>query len=502
MKKRKSRLEFQAINIIKKRGVAISLLLVITIITIAIVISISGKTQATNEEIEAISDNVNMVKSSDEKWVPVPKGYSASKIPGEDSVDGGFVIYEGEDIDWSYWENKKINSVSDKYETEYVVNEISNDTTNIATKEINNNVTNEISDYIILENTIVDEEIIYDNDIDNITNEINPEITNEEEVLEENIQNNQEVRTDDDSWMLEEDENTFNLQTSRNQWVWIPIDDVSEIYGVDENGKLWGKMYKFNGKGKIADNWTETDGIMKITNLNRGVREPDVSGSGDLDSILRYRTNNGTRYEFLSKEQEEFFYQTIKSIKKYGGFYIGRYETGKLDNNIVVRKMGTAFVNQTWYTMYKKSKSLNKNNDSVTTSLMWSCLLDATLDWFSKSGATRNSDGVLITYNIIGTESEYWGNLTNSEFKYYSDLNKNIGNKVKGTYQMIPAGSTEYTKINNIYDIVGNAYERTLAVMENNQRALCVGTTPQYRFGNWTENENGIYGCRALMIIN
>ena len=32
--------------------------------------------------------------------VPVPKGYSASKVPGETSANSGFVIYEG-DIDWS-----------------------------------------------------------------------------------------------------------------------------------------------------------------------------------------------------------------------------------------------------------------------------------------------------------------------------------------------------------------------------------------------------------------
>ena len=31
------------------------------------------------------------------KRVPVPKGYSASRVDGENTVNGGFVIYEGND---------------------------------------------------------------------------------------------------------------------------------------------------------------------------------------------------------------------------------------------------------------------------------------------------------------------------------------------------------------------------------------------------------------------
>ena len=41
-----------------------------------------------------VDDEENPIK------IPVPKGYSASKIPGETSANSGFVIYEG-DIDWN-----------------------------------------------------------------------------------------------------------------------------------------------------------------------------------------------------------------------------------------------------------------------------------------------------------------------------------------------------------------------------------------------------------------
>ena len=46
------------------------------------------------------------------------------------------------------------------------------------------------------------------------------------------------------------------------------------------------------------------------------------------------------QYKMLSQEMEENFYKMIESIKKYGGFYIGRYETGNLNQEeVVIQKM-------------------------------------------------------------------------------------------------------------------------------------------------------------------
>ena len=43
-------------------------------------------------------EKVNAVQSTDTTpiTVPVPKGYTASKVTGETTVEDGFVIYEGE----------------------------------------------------------------------------------------------------------------------------------------------------------------------------------------------------------------------------------------------------------------------------------------------------------------------------------------------------------------------------------------------------------------------
>ena len=39
------------------------------------------------------------------------------------------------------------------------------------------------------------------------------------------------------------DSNVEEAQKTRNQYVWIPVPDSSTMYGTDENGKKWGKLY-------------------------------------------------------------------------------------------------------------------------------------------------------------------------------------------------------------------------------------------------------------------
>lgn len=193
MKNKKSRLEMEAIKILKSRGTTITVLLGAIIAIISIIISISGKTQATNgDEPDSISENVKMVKSIEGKWVPVPKGYSASKIPGEMNVNGGFVIYEGEDIDWSYWENLKNNSSIDDNVIEKVKKENSNSTNSITT--INqSNITNKVDNNIADNNTInnISSNTIGNNTVDNTINSDDLEnTTNIENVVNENIVEN------------------------------------------------------------------------------------------------------------------------------------------------------------------------------------------------------------------------------------------------------------------------------------------------------------------------
>ena len=354
--------------------------------------------------------------------VPVPKGYTASKIDGETSANTGFVIYEG-DVDWStiIVEEAEVATVNEinTYEAntkentteEVSINETATDETSATSEATNssNDITN-INDVDSLSNSSTD--VVTDSNL-NENSEINnktltDDIT-EDDIVEDDTTayiapladdtTTEETTTTETTTVTQTDINIFNLQKTTNQYVWVPVSDISRIYGVDSNGKLWGKLYGFPKSetgSRSKNNWTETNGIMSISS-KKSYREPDVTHyntSYDIDSKLPRYLNGQTQYELLSKELEENFYATIKSIKEYGGFYIGRYETGRLNGTAVVRKMDTNIANQSWYTMYEKCKTLSGTNKNVATSMIWGCLWDETLEWLYESGATISNGTV------------------------------------------------------------------------------------------------------------
>ena len=540
--------------------------------------------------VEDKDSNGNVIK------IPVPKGYTASQIDGETSLNKGFVIYEG-DVDWS---SVLVNSQSTKSaETQSINNTESTQSTTASTESMNTQPTVENTENSITQATITssteneltsdeganDEEKINSVSVndensnkitsatkntentkdenktqitettkekennnttkttkneerDNVTEATQQNVTSstttstkstkKEEIIEENktttsteektndinVENATEETvntvefeddttddtstTDSTELTLEEQQakNIFDLQKERNQYVWVPIDDISKLYGVDNNGKLWGKLYNFSSSGRSNRNWTETNGIMSITNATN-YREPDVISNNqyyDIDSYS-YMHNNGlgqTRYEMLAQELEQKYLEIMESIKKYGGFYIGRYETGGLSTTAVINKMNTDIGSQNWYTMYKKCLTLKGNNNNITTMMITGSLWDETLDWIVSSGAT-NSEGTTLTYQLVGSNSTTFGNYYNATFNYIAkdaEMPTATETKAISTSTRIPAGSAEYTKTNNIYDMAGNVWEWTTEAYSTNRR-VCRG-------GNYYNNgDNGPVAYRS-----
>lgn len=489
------------------------------------------------------------------KQVPVPKGFSASQVEGEMTVNGGFVIYEG-NIDWdsvllrnettsmiaetssqtpqtkseeitNQPDSAKKNSLQQVNEnkpeetieqekpeknkeltnTESLNVENSNTLNSNATRtntEVTNtehtNIENTNIEAINVENanTIINEVETKENQIKENTQ--TNEITTTQEKDKENeatqkIENNNETEPKKEKLKEKEQENLikietekvaneiaiaseeetttctpqeiniFTLQKSVDQYVWVPVDDVKRLYGVDSNGKLWGKLYNFNSSGRTPNNWEETDGIFHIK-IKTSYRYPDImhyKTDYDIDSKLTSYLSSQTQYELLSKEMEQNFCKMIESIEKYGGFYIGRYETGRVSSSqtsqAVVKKMNTNLANISWYNSYQISKELSKGNENVETSLMSGVLWDETLEWLQKSGAK--------TYTQI-SNSISWGNYSDSyaNLRYIEkDAIEPIETEQLTSNRIIPSGSSSYTKANNIYDMAGNVYECILEVV-------------------------------------
>ena len=438
------------------------IVLIVTVTSVKVITTIieaeesrklNNEEQNANERVTYVNSTLkdesgNIVNETDADGnviqVPVPKGYSASKIEGETTASKGFVIYEG-DVDWS---------------TILVDDETNNDI------EANTNSSDNIKDE---ENDMPLDEPAFDDDLvvinENMAESDTVQDTNDDENTSDDATTNDDTTTDTTT-PTQEEINIFNLQKTRNQYVWVPVDDPARIYGVDNKGKIWGKLYDFSNTGRKALNWTETNGIMNITSQTN-YTDPNVIQSTTYDSDgYSYMHSSGlgeTRYEMLAQELEQNYYEIIESIKKYGGFYIGRYETGGLNGTAVVRKMDTNISNQDWYTMYKKCLTLKGTNTDVKTSMIFGNLWDEALEWLVKSGATI-SDGTTLTYQLMSSDSTTWGNYYNATFNYIAANTETpliTETKAQRTSTRIPAGSAEYTKANNVYDMAGNVWDWT-----------------------------------------
>ena len=239
--------------------------------------------------------------------------------------------------------------------------------------------------------------------------------------------------------------------------MWIPVPDASTMYGTDANGKKWGKLYSFatssnnvnydEATGAYPLNWSVENGLLKISNYNKNI-EPFSSASNSDLYVQQVKENS--RLGFVSLLEKDFN-STIESIEKYGGFYIGRYESSNVSKEITIKKYCNNTRGQNWYTLYNKCKNLKKDNMNVETGMIWGCQWDRTAIWLIESG-NKTKEEIC--------DSTTWGNYYDSVFSY-TDINGTVKNKTEGKFVLCPTGSTEYTKANNIYDLAGNEWEWT-----------------------------------------
>ena len=242
--------------------------------------------------------------------------------------------------------------------------------------------------------------------------------------------------------------------------MWIPVDDISQIAnqtsGTDGNGRqnYQGKLYDFS-----------TSGATEMTDYGQGTtsyREPDIvtgnsSGTGtSYDGSNTYLSILGlsSSSDFKTQLQEEFN-EMIESVETYGGFYIGRYETGNLAEDTstepVVKKGNNSISSVNWYYMYQNSKKVGANNN-VASTMIWGCMWDRALIWLTETGEKTYSD-------LMNSSS--WGN-------YYDST----GVAATNSGEKQPTGTNEAWKANNIYDLAGNVWDWTLEANNTGDRVL------------------------------
>ena len=235
---------------------------------------------------------------------------------------------------------------------------------------------------------------------------------------------------DEIEWNEETSTNAVPNNLKGNQFVWVPVANP-ENYFIDETATL-----NTNATGTGAENEVTTNIYSKLTMRSgdsytsvkpgdtSSVREPDVLSSYDTDAqyyddILGFDSTKSMAESFV-----EEYKAMSDSIKKYNGFYIGRYE---LTAN--GEKTGASLTSQNWYNLYKACQNVVTGKENVKSTMIYGVQWDAVCDWLEQSGF--NTD----------TDSSSWGNY-------------NSGSK-------IDTGSNSTYEANGIFDLAGNCREWT-----------------------------------------
>ena len=235
-----------------------------------------------------------------------------------------------------------------------------------------------------------------------------------------------------------------------NEFVWVPVDDPSTMF-VEETVKLNGveTTTTIYSKLRIRDGDSYTAGKPGETGK---VREPDVLSSYDTSSSYYKTILDFDSTKEMADSMVAEYKAMSESVKKYHGFYIGRYElTGTLDKP--TEKAGTVLTGQNWYNLYKACQNVIKNNSDVKSTMIYGCQWDETMAWLKNTKFKGQEDKVDI-------DSSSWAN--------YSDLPTNTGN-------------SNY-KANEIYNLAGNYYDCTQEACSINERNTRGGDSVESSF--------------------
>ena len=285
-----------------------------------------------------------------------------------------------------------------------------------------------------------------------------------------------------------------------NEWVWVPVNSEVEnddIY-VEEGGTFAGttavtyskysKLYSFS-TAYTKDNygtfypWNNKNNykLSKPSEYGGTFKEPscitlDYHGEKkNINTIYNRKTKKMFTEEegvdAVAMQYRDDFEQMIESVKKYKGFFIGRYEISA-NNEVAQLKKSDSARNKNWYEFYNMCMTFYNENSNVKSCMIYGSLWDATMQWLG-------SCNIPIGY----TESNNDG-LGNFSSENISISGKNISIIVKKNTntKRLKTGMTSYTRMNNIYDLSGNLEEYTQEAYYSERRVSRRWSILVYRF--------------------
>lgn len=239
-----------------------------------------------------------------------------------------------------------------------------------------------------------------------------------------------------------------DAKENRNQYVWIPVNDINSMIMCKENNK--------NNDGTICNIELKGEELVCTTHNNSTDLAGRLYGGDELkkevenNKIIYYSPNFNQKdqtYESGTSEPsvvqgdseqniklpelQNDFNEMAKSVAAYGGFYISRYEIGENGNSKMNKAILTSCKTTTDESIYLKGNS-----------------------WFSLYESTKKYDSMTNT-NMI------WGCQYDQVIKFIGD-EAIIGHN-NDNYQKTSMQKSGYTKpMKNIYDLEGNFKEWTM----------------------------------------
>ena len=244
----------------------------------------------------------------------------------------------------------------------------------------------------------------------------------------------------------------------------MPVEDISEMF-VEEIVKLNGVETTTNVYSRLRIRDVDKE---KYTSVKPGntssVREPDVLSMYDIKSTYYQELGYGSTKEMADAFVQEYT-DMYESIKKYGGFYIGRYElTGTVETPTV--KVGIVLASQNWYKMRKLCTEIIKNNANVASTMIYGVEWDETMNWLKNTIFSSSPEKV-------DEDSSSWGNYDNSSGAA----------AIEGAGEKQETGYSEAWSVNHIYDLAGNCYENTQEAVNTSSRFLRGRLLCEFKFG-------------------
>ena len=229
----------------------------------------------------------------------------------------------------------------------------------------------------------------------------------------------------------------------------------------DENTYI-GVLYQFSEE-TIEQNG-ETKKQVKIeplsdwepTSTDSGIREPDIAIDYDNDEeyLTQLKEILGTQYisatEFKNDLQVDFK-NMVTRVGENGGFWVGRYETSKMNADKISIIEGTqdGVNNVDWYSMYAKQKkySRQKSLGAMQSSMIWGSQWDQIMIWMKEEENEKKNS-------------------------YYVTNSLGMGNYGTGDDTQSGLANTGFFEVKNVFDLAGNVREWTLEAYDTNYRAL------------------------------